>query len=163
MSAPQPEPQPEPVRDAAFALRTATATDLEAIMAIERTEFPEDAWSAATMSAEIGSALGRYLVAEAAGEVLGYAGVRVAGEQADVQTIAVRADRRRAGLGRALLVELLAEASRRGAATVFLEVRADNAPAQALYARLGFVAVMTRPGYYPGGVDAIVMRKEPAR
>ena len=148
------------LRSLAFTVRSAGPEDLDAIMAIERVEFPEDAWSPATMAAEIGSPIGRYLVATAGDEVIGYAGVRAAGDQADVQTIAVRSDRRRAGIGRALLLELLAEAARRGAATVFLEVRADNAAAQTLYLRLGFVAVDIRAGYYPGVVDAIVMRKE---
>ena len=48
----------------------------------------------------------------------------------------------------------------RGATHVMLEVRADNAPARALYDRNGYDVVSTRRAYYqPGGVDALVMRK----
>ncbi len=148
--------------------RTATAADLPAIMAIEHAEFPEDAWSEAAMSAELANPLGRYLVATvmqdrtdgATWELVGYAGVRVAGDQADIQTIAVSPGHRRRGIGRSLLLELLAEGRRRGAVTAFLEVRADNLGAQTLYAQLGFVAFTIRHGYYPGGVDAIVMQKD---
>ena len=141
-------------------IRTATEADLDAIMEIEEGEFPEDAWSRATMASELTNPNGRYLVAVDEGEVLGYAGVRVGGEQADVQTIAVRPMARRRGLGRALVLELLDEGRRRGATSAFLEVRADNLGAQTLYAQLGFTAFTIRPHYYPGGVDAIAMHKD---
>ena len=51
------------------------------------------------------------------------------------------------------------EAAQRGAREVFLEVRADNPTAQALYASEGFVEVGRRPRYYqPDDVDAVVMK-----
>lgn len=140
-------------------LRTAGIDDLDAIMAIESSEFPDDAWSATMMSAELLAPFGRYVIAtDVDGAVLGYAGVRVGGTQADVQTIAVIPERRREGIGRLLLGELLAEARRRGATEVFLEVRADNPGAQRLYEAHGFHQAADRPGYYPGGIDAIVMQ-----
>lgn len=141
--------------------RQATADDLEAIMALERASFPTDAWSAAMMREELASPHGWYVVVEQAGQVIGYAGLRAvhgAGD-ADVQTIALAADARGRGRGRALLTELLAEAERRRVRDVFLEVRADNPVAQALYVSEGFVEVGRRPRYYqPDDVDAIVMR-----
>ncbi len=58
---------------------------------------------------------------------------------------------------------LLAEASRRRVREVFLEVRADNPVAQALYASEGFAELGRRPRYYqPDGVDALVMRLDVA-
>jgi ribosomal-protein-alanine N-acetyltransferase len=65
------------------------------------------------------------------------------------------------GLGRHLLRALVHGARRAGATSVWLEVRAGNARAQALYARLGFAAVGRRPRYYPAGggtrEDAVLM------
>lgn len=91
----------------------------------------------------------------------GYAGLAVAGAQGDIQTIAVIPEMRGHGLGRVLMQQLLAEARQRGAAEVFLEVRADNPAAGGLYERLGFEAIAVRPRYYqPDDVDAIVMRLE---
>ncbi|WP_243075715.1 ribosomal protein S18-alanine N-acetyltransferase [Microbacterium sp. SS28] len=142
-------------------LRTATADDLGAIMALERASFPTDAWSEAMMREELASPHGRYLVSEEAGRLVGYAGLRAprGGKDADIQTIAIAESARGRGRGRVLLEALLEEASVRRVHDVFLEVRADNPVAQALYASEGFTEVGRRPRYYqPDDVDAVVMR-----
>ena len=142
------------------ALRRATLDDLDAIMELETSTFGSDAWSRGSMRAELGSRHGYYLIAEDSA-IAGYAGLLAptGSGQADIQTIAVAAAARRHGLGRALMVALLEEARRRGAAEVFLEVRADNPNAQQLYASLGFEQIAVRPRYYqPDGVDAHIMR-----
>lgn len=142
-------------------LRTATASDLAAIMDLERASFPTDAWSEAMMAAELASPHGRYVVDESGGALLGYGGVRAvqgAGD-ADIQTIAIADAARGHGRGRALLSELLRTAVERGARDVFLEVRADNPIATALYASEGFTEIARRPRYYqPDDVDAVVMK-----
>ena len=92
---------------------------------------------------------------------MGYAGLLCppGSGDGDIQTIAVSPEMRGQGLGREMMTELLAEAERRAATRVFLEVRADNAVAQALYHDLGFIPVGVRAGYYqPDDVDAIMMR-----
>jgi len=90
---------------------------------------------------------------------VGYAGLLVSGHQADVQTLATASAEQGKGLGRRLLDALVTEARRREAGEVLLEVRADNAAAQALYARAGFERIAVRRGYYrPGGTDALVLR-----
>ena len=142
-------------------LRDATTDDLDAIMAIERASFPTDAWSDATMQGELASPHGRYLVDVEAGRVVGYGGVRAVqgAADADVQTIAISASARGRGRGRALLRALAEEARRRGARELFLEVRADNPVAEALYASEGFVEIARRPRYYqPDDIDAVVMK-----
>ncbi|MET0672333.1 MAG: ribosomal protein S18-alanine N-acetyltransferase [Microbacterium pygmaeum] len=142
-------------------LRTATLDDLEAIMALERASFPTDAWSSAMMREELASPHGWYVVDELAGRIVGYAGLRAprGSKDADVQTIAIAEASRSRGRGRILLDALLQEAARRGVHDVFLEVRADNPVAQALYASEGFTEVGRRAHYYqPDDVDAIVMR-----
>ena len=94
------------------------------------------------------------------GSLAGYAGVDCAGDTADVMTIAVGTAYRGMGLGDRLLDELVARATARGAQALLLEVRADNAPALALYARHGFQELSVRRRYYqPGAVDALVLRR----
>jgi len=140
-------------------LRDATLDDLDAILRIEVATFPSDAWSREAFVEELGLATTRYLVAVTeSGELVGYAGLKVAGEQSDIQTIAVAAAHRRRGIARRLLAELIAEALRRGADECFLEVRVDNPGAIALYESFGFEEIARRPFYYRDGVDAIVMR-----
>lgn len=151
------------------AIRRATLDDLDAIMVLETGIFGSEAWSRGSMRTELGSRHGYYLVAEGADPqhpdavLAGYGGLLApAGSgQADIQTIAVAPGARRHGLGRALMLAMLDEARRREAREVFLEVRADNPNAQALYESLGFEQIAVRPRYYqPDGVDAHVMRLE---
>ncbi|WP_136055478.1 ribosomal protein S18-alanine N-acetyltransferase [Microbacterium sp. K24] len=144
-------------------LRPATAADLDAIMLIENRSFPTDAWSAETMADELASPHGQYLVDEHDGVVIGYGGVRAlqGSPDADIQTIALLAEHRGQGRGRALLRALLAAARERGAREIFLEVRADNPTAAGLYLAEGFEEIGRRPRYYqPDDVDAIVMRSD---
>ena len=150
-------------------LRTASVADLRHIMEIETSVFLSDAWSEPTMRAELESENTVYVVATALGApdiVQGYAGLMVPGgaTEADVQTIAVAPEVRRMGLGRVLMHALLKAARAAGVREVFLEVRADNDGAQALYDSLGFVGIGVRPGYYqPDDVDALVMKLELTR
>lgn len=144
-------------------LRRATPEDLDPIMAIEEAVFAPDAWSRESMSNELSLPHGYYLVAFPVGEperIDAYAGLFAPhrAPSADIQTIAVAEHARGQGLGRVLMLQLIAEARNRGAEEVFLEVRADNDSAQHLYRSLGFEQLAVRKGYYKGGIDALVMR-----
>jgi ribosomal-protein-alanine N-acetyltransferase len=139
-----------------------TAADLAAILELEDALFGQEAWSRQMLEAELAlqPASRHYLIAADGQEVTGYAGLLAAGNQADVLTLAVARDQWGRGIGSALLDALLAEAARRGCTEVFLEVRADNARAQALYRRYDFAPIGVRRGYYqPSGADALVMRR----
>jgi ribosomal-protein-alanine N-acetyltransferase len=96
-----------------------------------------------------------------AGEVLAYSIAWFAADEANLANLAVAPAHRRRGCGRALLDDLLAEARRRGAVSVWLEVRAGNAAAQRLYLDHGFRVVAVRKAYYrKEGEDALVMMKD---
>lgn len=102
--------------------------------------------------------------AAAAPELDGFALGQIAGPEATLLTLAVDPDRRRRGLGRALLLALEARAAGRGAEEMFLDVAADNTAARALYAALGYRLAGTRPRYYLRAgrppVDALVLRRD---
>jgi [ribosomal protein S18]-alanine N-acetyltransferase len=145
-------------------LRPMTAADIPAVALLEQAVFDDEAWSPGMLAGELAGQPGSryYLVAEEmGGEIFGYGGLLApGGDQADVVTLAVAEERWGHGIGTALLDGLLAEAGRRGAAEVFLEVRVDNDRAQRLYYRHGFEGVGLRRGYYqPSGTDALVMRR----
>ncbi|MEC5190191.1 ribosomal-protein-alanine N-acetyltransferase [Arthrobacter sp. MP_M7] len=140
-------------------LRDMTAADVPAVHELERALFPVDAWPLHMFVAELAQAgTRRYLVAEAAGRIVGYAGLMCIEPIADVQTIAVVPEQEGKGIGSALLTELIRESGQRGAEDVLLEVRADNPRAQQLYLRYGFEQIHVRPRYYRDGVDALIMR-----
>ena len=85
----------------------------------------------------------------------------VAGEL-HINNIAVHPAYRRRGVASQLLEEILGRAKARGATAGYLEVRASNEAAKALYHRYGFKLIGRRPNYYDHPEeDAIVMRKEP--
>lgn len=134
--------------------------DIEALVEIEADLFGVDAWSAETFWGELAGIPGTrwYRAAVDGDEIVGYVGLAAIDGTGDVQTIAVRRDRQGTGLGAVLLDALLAEAQARGCREVLLEVRADNAPARALYARRGFVEIAQRPRYYADGTDAFILR-----
>ena len=132
---------------------------IEQLLPVERALFGEEPWTARTFWSELGQLDTRhYLVALDGEAVVGYAGLCDYPDEAWVQTMAVAPAAQGHGLGARLLGALLEEAARRRQRTVRLEVRADNAAAQRLYQRHGFVRESLRRGYYqPSGADAVVM------
>jgi [ribosomal protein S18]-alanine N-acetyltransferase len=133
---------------------------IEPVLALEGQLFQPDPWTAHHFWSELGQTATRhYVVAVQDGEVVGYGGLCDYPDEAFVQTMAVASSYQRKGIGALLLEELLAEAERRRKRPVLLEVRADNEPAQRLYERHGFRRTGVRRGYYPGGVDALVMTR----
>ena len=88
----------------------------------------------------------------------GYIVARIGAEELHINNVAVREGHRRRGLGRSLLDHVLAEARRAGVTRAFLELRAGNSAALALYESCGFKVTSRRVRYYSDPVeDALVM------
>jgi ribosomal-protein-alanine N-acetyltransferase len=146
----------------AVAIVPLTEGHLAALMGYEREMFGTEAWSAGSYRAELADTRRRYYVAaeDPDGHLLGWAGIMVIGDAAEVLTVGVIPAARRHGIAAQMLAEVLGEARRRGAHEAFLEVRVDNDPALTLYEREGFARVGRRKGYYDHGrVDAVVMHR----
>ncbi|EFN2002014.1 TPA: ribosomal protein S18-alanine N-acetyltransferase [Escherichia coli] len=133
-------------------------TDLPAAYHIEQraNAFP---WSEKTFASNQGE---RYLNFQLTqnGKMAAFAITQVVLDEATLFNIAVDPDYQRQGLGRVLLEHLIDELEKRGVATLWLEVRASNAAAIALYESLGFNEATIRRNYYPttdGREDAIIM------
>jgi len=139
-------------------IRSATPADIPAMLATEQaaTSYP---WAESSFQSSFSE---RYFNAVALidGQVAGfYVGELVAGE-ASLFDIAVHPEQQGNGIGKALLTHFLDEAERRQATDCWLEVRASNVKAIALYQQLGFHQVGVRPAYYPapgGNEDAVLM------
>ncbi|PLR41136.1 ribosomal-protein-alanine N-acetyltransferase [Chimaeribacter californicus] len=135
-----------------------TPDDHPRAMQIERAShaFP---WSDATFAGNQGE---RYLnlKIEAGGQMAGFAITQIVLDEATLFNIAIDPVFQRRGLGRELLEALIAQLEARGILTLWLEVRASNAGAIALYEQLGFNEVSLRRNYYPtatGREDAVIM------
>lgn len=140
-------------------VRDLAARDLDAILAIEQASF-HDPWSAASFRSILDQPQSIATVVEQAGAVAGYCIAWMVGDEAEVTNLAVEPSVRRAGLGRALLDHLIAVVAERGGATIYLEVRASNAAAQALYQSREFAVAGRRKAYYSGPTeDALIMRR----
>jgi N6-L-threonylcarbamoyladenine synthase len=144
-------------------IRQATVLDLQEIMKLETASFANDAWPEETFKSELAAKHTYYILALEDNLVVGYAGLsKLPGsDQADIQTIAVREDKRGLGIGKKLMDTLTLQAIELGAKEIFLEVRADNSVAQKLYKLFGFKQIGTRKKYYqPDGVDAFIMKTD---
>ena len=113
-------------------------------------------------ASSLASARGRSpLAASAAAVLLEEARrARVAADEAEILTLAVLPQARRHGVATRLMQACLDQAAGRGAGAMFLEVSDTNHPARALYQRFGFQRVGLRRGYYPGGGNALVLRRD---
>jgi ribosomal-protein-alanine N-acetyltransferase len=130
------------------------------VLPIEQQLFAPEPWSAQHFWSELGQTQTRhYLVALDGDDVVGYAGYCDYPDEGFVQTLGVAPGRQREGVGAQLLDALLAHAATLPHKPVSLEVRADNVAAQRLYATRGFRQLSVRRGYYPGGVDALVLTR----
>ena len=111
---------------------------------------------------ELSSPASRYWIAmDEAGVPIGYGGVKVGGDQADVMTIGVAPRARGRGVGRAILDALLEWARQAGAVEIFLDVRPSNEGAIALYNSRGFVEIGRRPRYFRPPVEEAVEMRAP--
>lgn len=122
----------------------------------------EDPWELNAFASELNNKISVYFVArdEETQKVVGYAGVWMMYDCANITNIAVAPEYRREGLGGKML-ELLTDVSReRKMETITLEVRASNSPAIELYKKYGFVSCGLRKRYYQGNEDALIMTKE---
>ena len=143
-------------------IRPATAADLDAVVELELTCLGADAWSRGLVEQGIAAALPTvsYLVAEVDGVVVGHAVASAAGDDVELQRIAVDPAYRRRGVAGELLAAVESRAAADGATRLLLEVREDNTTAAAFYESRGFVEVGRRRGYYRDGAAAVVLGKE---
>lgn len=142
-------------------VRPAGAADVDFVIALEAEAFPLDPWSPVLIAEAIAGIVPTIsvLVAEVAGEPIGYALTSTVQDIAELQRVATVAAARRTGVASALLVAVADAAEEAGAERLLLEVREDNAAALAFYAVHGFAEIARRPRYYRDGTTAVVLER----
>lgn len=142
-------------------IEPATEADLAEIAHLERRSF-SDPWSARSFADLVANPRVLFLCARAhaGGPAVGYVVAWFVADEGEIANLAVSPDERGRGVGAALLDAALAEAARRGAITVYLEVRDSNEVARRLYGSRGFEEVGRRRRYYRRPVeDAVILRR----
>jgi ribosomal-protein-alanine N-acetyltransferase len=132
--------------------------DIPALVELEEILFPGDSpWTWQMFAGELDAGNHYVVHRDVDGTIDGYAGLAIAGDDAEVHTIGVRPAAQGSGLGRKLLRQLLTAADDR---RILLEVRTDNQVAIGLYESEGFVRLGVRRRYYqPSGADAYTMAR----
>ncbi len=140
-----------------------TAADVDEVLDIERRSFAEP-WSRGMFFHELKLPFSTTILAradESPHELLGYACWWLIGDEVEILNVAAHPDRRRAGIGRALVDLIIQAAYANHAHMITLEVQRDNAAAIALYRACGFIETGVRRNYYGRGTDALLMTWTP--
>lgn len=134
-----------------------TRAHLAAVAALERDIFAgRDPWREQAFARELESGTSIWLLAFDGAELCGYAGGWVVGEEFHLLNLGVSPVKRRRGIGRRLLTEILALAREKGCNAALLDVRRSNIAARSLYEKAGFVERAVRQRYYGNGEDALL-------
>ncbi|MCU6756659.1 ribosomal-protein-alanine N-acetyltransferase [uncultured Eubacterium sp.] len=139
-------------------IRQAVPGDAGSIYEIENLCFP-DPWSMDALTYELESnPRAFYIVAELDGEVVGYAGLWIIGDEGHITNVAVKPGFRNRKIGEGIIGVMIDFTSGEGIAHHTLEVRKSNVPAINLYEKFGFRTEGVRKKYYQNnGEDALIM------
>ena len=151
-----------PRTDRKLNIRRATPADIPEMMRIEQSSGNAAHWSEQRYRDLFNESAPRRLalVMEEQG-IAAFLVASIANADCEIENVVVLEDRRRLGLGRNLLIELLDQARREQATSIFLEVRESNLAARKLYENFGFHQTAVRPRYYSHPEeDAILYRFE---
>jgi len=136
--------------------REFAASDVPAVLTILQESPEAAAWSRESLL-RLDSVAPTAWVAEWEGIVAGFLIGRSAADEFEILNMAVAREHRRLGIGSKLLESALEVSRKAGSARVYLEVRASNEPAIALYKRHGFTECGRRVKYYRDPVEDAVL------
>lgn len=143
----------------AYRLRAMTVADLDRVVAIEVGAYGHP-WSRANFVDSLAAGHDARVLVDEQWQAVGYSVVMHGVDEHHLLNLTVERGCQRRGLGRQLLQAVIDAARLAGAGAIWLEVRAGNGPALALYRGAGFVCTGLRRGYYPardGREDAVLM------
>lgn len=140
----------------AVTVRRLTLADVSTALTILKGSPEASKWSSESLSDSVSRGIA--WAAEESGHVAGILIGRVAADEFEILNLAVEKGARRRGLATELVNTALEHARTEGAQQAYLEVRASNHAAIALYTRLGFRVCGRRPNYYRNPEeDALVL------
>lgn len=136
--------------------RKMTPEDASAVEIVEKACF-DMPWSRQPFWQEASNDKAYYLLALDEERVIGYVGVWILFDEAQITNVAITPEYQNKGIGRLMMKEIIKISQERKANAMTLEVRPSNERAIHLYKSLGFKSVGRRRGYYEDGEDAEIM------
>lgn len=136
-------------------------SDLEEIKDILVSDF-DDFWTYSILKDELNCSSSHYIVAKLNNEIVGFCGIKIVLDSADIMNIVVKKDFRNLGIGTALLNEIITLCLSLNLSSITLEVRKDNEYAISLYKNFDFETLGVRKKYY-NGIDGFIMEKKIAK
>ena len=118
----------------------------------------DDFWSFSTLKEELENENSSYIIGKINNEIIGFAGLKIIFDQADIMNSLIKKTYRNQGIGTLLLENLILLAKDLNISTLFLEVNEQNKPAIHLYEKLGFEKLGVRKKYYNNN-NGIIMKK----
>ncbi|MDA7028589.1 ribosomal protein S18-alanine N-acetyltransferase [Bacillus sp. CLL-7-23] len=139
-------------------IRDMSTKDLDQVIEIEQHSFPTP-WKKESFYHELHHNIyAHYLVIEIEEQVIGYCGIWIVMDDAQITNIAITPAYRGRSYGEALLMAAMNRCRIEKAEQLSLEVRVSNHIAQSLYRKLGFQPGGIRKNYYSdNGEDALLM------
>lgn len=142
-----------------FKIDKMSLEDLISIKDILTTEF-DDFWNYEILKSELESTNSYFFVAKnISGEIVGFAGIKIILDEADIMNIVVKKDFRNKKIGSLLLEHLIFYSKSINLKNITLEVNKNNLSAIKLYEKFAFDRLGIRKKYYNGKDDAIIMSK----
>ncbi len=132
-------------------------SDLEDIKDILTSDF-DDFWNYSILKDELNSKNSIYFVAKANQNIVGFAGMKIILDEAEIMNIVAKKDFRNQGVGKLLLNRIILEAKNKKLKKLHLEVNEDNKIAIHIYESFGFIQDGKRKNYY-NDKNAILMSK----
>ncbi|HPF04612.1 MAG TPA: ribosomal protein S18-alanine N-acetyltransferase [Spirochaetota bacterium] len=138
-------------------IRKAVFTDLQQVCEIEAESIKS--WTYNQFAEELGRTFSCFIVAEQSGLITGYAIAWIIAGELQINSIAVKNNYKRLGLGRMMLDYLINSNSSEKISAIYIDVRKNNTNALNFYKSSGFIETGLRKNYY-GDDDAILMEKK---
>jgi len=131
-------------------------------IALIESNFSEDFdkfWSVDILKSDFSDINSKYIVAKMGNEIVGFAGIKIILDEANIMNIAVKIDKRKLGIGSLLMENVIKIADNLNCNTITLEVNENNIPAIFLYEKYHFERIGLRKKYYNNTDNAIIMTR----
>ena len=143
-----------------FKVSSMTSNDLNSIKNILISDF-DDFWDYNILNSELNCNSSKYIVIKTENnEIVGFSGLKIIVDEADIMNIVVKKSYRNLGLGSILLQNLINISKLQNLKSITFEVAENNLPAIHFYKKFMFKIVGIRPNYYNNETNAILMTKK---